>query len=287
MNKTDFIAHGIFKLYGCNCWSECPNIKSDDDLYLVSLNYRGLYEDDYCTFWYLNAVTGEMVSDSWTTAGACPHFNSYLRMMLPDAHKAGFVPDEVYNNFIESRWRYYLASVVKDLTKLPTFFSDFSSTRMIGCDLNIPVNVTGGRKYRGAATLLKFVKESDGPWMYSNRGYHLMAQILGEDNRIYLVRPSYIDATKTMAKVSEKLEAIIATNPEDSSTLTKIYPFTDVDTSTAVDVNEQKRLDKYNAFRQAKMPNLIAWCREKKPNESDEYIEQWAAQIFSRKYPMR
>ena len=287
MNKSNYIAHEIFKLYGCSCSSECPKVKSDDNLYLIGLNYRGLYEDDYCTFWYLNAETGEQTSDSWTTAGACPCFDSYLRMMVPDAHNAGYISDEVYNKFVNDRWNSYLKSVAHDLTTINQYIPDFPVVNMIGRELNIPVVINGGRKYRGKATLLELIKEQDGPWVYRNRGYHVAARILGEDNNIYIVRPSYIDASDIMETIAGKLNAIIEANPEDSEELTNIYPFVSVDTSSAVDVKAQQKLDKYNAFKESKMPGLIEWCRSKAPEKSEDEITEWAEKIFARKYPMK
>lgn len=287
MNKTDYIAREIFKFYGCNCESECPKVKSNDNLYLIGLNYRGLYEDDDCSFWYLNSETGEVVSDTWSTRYAAPNFSTFLRMTVPAAHEAGYISDEVYNSFVDARWKGYLATLFHDLTNLPTFLSDFTSTMLIGRDLNIPVSINRGRKYRGNAILLKFVKEADGPWVYRNRGYHLMAQILGNDNRIYLVRPSYIDATDTMVNIDGKLKDILKTNPEDTAELTGVYPFMEVDTSTAVDDKEEKKQAKYNAFKESKMPGLIEWCRAKAPEKTEEEIKAWAEKIFAKNHPMR
>lgn len=281
MNKSNYIAHEIFKLYGCGCSSECPKVKSEDNLYLIGLNYRGLYEDDYCTFWYLNAETGEQTSDSWTTAGACPYFGSYLRMMVPDAHEAGYISDDVYNKFVNDRWNSYLDSVVHDLTNLPHYIPDFPVVNMIGRELNLPVMVNRGRKYRGAGTLLELVKEQDGPWVYRNRGYHLVAKVLGEDNVIHFINPAYLDTDEAMKAISYQLTAILETNPEDTEVLTSVYPFTKVNTN---DILDEKQI-KYNAFKESKMPGLLDWCREKAPEKTEEEIKEWAERIFARKYP--
>lgn len=283
MNKTDYIAHEIFKLYGCSCSSEYPKVKSEDNLYLIGLNYRGLYEDDYCTFWYLNAETGEQTSDSWTTAGACPYFGSYLRMMVPDAHEAGYISDEVYNKFVNDRWNSYLNSVVHDLTNLPHYIPDFPVVNMIGHELNIPVVVDRGRKYRGAGTLLQLVKEQDGPWVYRNRGYHIVAKVLGEDNLIHFINPAYLDTTEAMKAITCQLTSILETNPDDSAALTGVYPFNTVNTE---DILDEKQV-KYNAFKESKMPGLIEWCHEKAPEKTEEEIKEWAEHIFARKYPAK
>ena len=283
MNKTDYIAHEIFKFYGCNCSSECPKVKSEDNLYLIGVNYRGLYEDDYCTFLYLNAETGKEESDQWTTAGACPHFNSYLRMTVPAAHEAGYISDEVYNNFVNACWEKYLESVVHDLTNLPHYIPDFPVVNMIGRELNIPVVVDRGRKYRGAGTLLQLVKEQDGPWVYRNRGYHIVAKVLGEDNMIHFISPAYLDTTEAMKAISCQITSILETNPDDSAALTGVYPFTTIDTENIMDEKQVK----YNAFKESKMPGLIEWCREKAPEKTEEEIKEWAEHIFARKYPAK
>lgn len=286
MKKSDFIASKIFKLYGCNCWNECPTTKSDDNLYLIGLDYHGHYEDDDCYFSYLNALTGEVVTDTWTTRFAAPAFSTYLRMMVPDAHKAGFIPDDIYNSYVDACWKHHLMQLVNDLTRIPKCLCEYTSRAMINRDLNIPVEITKGRKYRGHATLLRLFEESDGYWMQYNRGNHMMAKVLGEDNKIYIIKPEYIDSTDILTKIKNRLTNIVLNGVEDSNDLLNIYPFVEVDTTNAVDVRLQKHLEKYNAFRENHMPKLIDWCRSKRPEDTDEAIKTWAASIFARKYPI-
>lgn len=283
MNKTEYIAHEIFKFYGCNCSSKCPKAKSEDNLYLIGLNYSSHYEDDDCSFSYLNAETGEVVHDTWTTRFACPCFSSYLRMTVPTAHEAGYISDEVYNNFVNARWEKYLESVVHDLTNLSHYIPDFPVVNMIGRELNIPVVVDRGRKYRGTGTLLQLVPEQDGPWVYRNRGYHIVAKVLGEDNLIHFINPAYLDTTEATKAITCQLTSILETNPDDSIALTGVYPFNTVNTE---DILDEKQV-KYNTFKESKMPGLIEWCREKAPEKTEEEIKEWAEHIFARKYPAK
>lgn len=78
---------------------------SSDNLYLVfNLNkeYHGLYEDDHCYFTYLNVETREFVEDYWTTAGACPAFQSYWRPSVETAIENNLISaDDVRKLFIE------------------------------------------------------------------------------------------------------------------------------------------------------------------------------------------
>ena len=57
MTKEQFIANNLFRFIGCGCQDECPKTKSEDDLYLVSLEYFGRYEDDDCNFTYMSVRT--------------------------------------------------------------------------------------------------------------------------------------------------------------------------------------------------------------------------------------
>lgn len=288
MDKTYFINNQVFNTIGCNVGGECPTCKSDDNLYLISLNYHGRYEDDDCYFYYLNGETGEVVQDTWTTRFGCPNFRSYLRMMVPDAHKAGFISDKIYNEFIDARWKMHLNWLKDKLTTLPTFHSDRlldGPHVLIGKGLNIPVEVTKGRKYRGKGILLNYFLEADGPWVYRNRGHHLMAKVLGEDNKIYDINPTYFYGT-VMEEITKKLNDILATNPEDTKELTSIYPYMKVNIDNAIDVKIQRKQDRYNSFKENKMPGLIEWCKSKAPEKSEEEIQEWAEMIFKRKYPM-
>ena len=58
--KESFIK-SLVHFYGSSI-ADAPMTKSDDDLYLVSLNYCSHYDDDDCGFTYINAKTGETVS---------------------------------------------------------------------------------------------------------------------------------------------------------------------------------------------------------------------------------
>lgn len=63
-------------------------------------DYHGKYEDDYCTFVYINNVTGETFSDYWTTAGACPNFGLYECVHLQQAVNAGLpINPAIYESF--------------------------------------------------------------------------------------------------------------------------------------------------------------------------------------------
>ena len=64
MNKQEFINNNLFKFIGCGCQGDCPTTKSEDNLYLIGLEYFGRYEDDDCHFMYVNSETGEITTDT-------------------------------------------------------------------------------------------------------------------------------------------------------------------------------------------------------------------------------
>lgn len=280
MNKNDFISKN-FGFYGCNAWTDCPSTLSDDKKILLGLDYTGHYEDDDCSFKYMNVETGEITYDGWTTRGACPAFNSYLRLWWRDAVKQGVIPENMVTDLIDKKWYEYIESRLQGYENKGNFY--YAIYEPFGLEeVNVPCVVSNRcRSYKGEGVLLRYVKEENN--FGYRRSWDIKAKVLGTDGKIYTMgaQLAQVDLKAIVDMFRSKVDENM-TSP--STTWSACFPMVQVNTDDAVDVKEKAKQDKEMAFFNKKMPELIEWCKSKKPEESQEFIEQWAARIYRRKY---
>lgn len=275
MTKEKFISN-LFNFLGCS--PDCPNTKSKDDLYLISCNYHGLYEDDFCEFDYMNAKTGEITHNSWSTSYAAPHFNSFLRMSVPDAVEAGYISKEMYDKYCNDEWRAYLNGFIINTTyNISNLYNEMRTQLQIPCTIR-----TISRKYKGSCTFIELYEVTDSYTGQRSR----QAKIVGLDGKIYTVKPSHVDADDVLKELREKWMSMIDTIT-DTKELTCMVPLCNFCLDDCVDVEFEKKQAKYDMFMNSKLPALKEWCRSKEPTKTDEEIEEWAIKIFKRKYPMK
>ena len=277
--KESFIK-SLVHFYGSSI-ADAPMTKSDDDLYLVSLNYCSHYDDDDCGFTYINAKTGETVSDTWTTRGACPSWYSYLRCPIYIAIEKGYVSKQMWDDYCEKNWLELLNGLANMIEK---YGIDPEMQRKYHLDgLWLPCTVSKRcRTYKGVdATLIGFVQEYD-----SYHGKNVWkAKILGNDNQIHTCG---ISLPKVDWKpVAERMRELISKDVESETELLQAVLGKPVDTENLVDIREKAKEDKYINFMNDKMPKLIEWCKSKAPEKTEEEIKEWAQSIFARKYPRR
>lgn len=288
MRKSDFISQN-FGFFGCSCHNECPTTLSNDNLVLMGLDYHGHYEDDDCYFTYINAMTGEISHDTWSTRFGCPAFNSYLRVWWQDAIESGLISGKMAWDAINKRWMEAIETELNWIITQPSFYY---VARRYGIDnLNIPC-VVGNRcrDYKGKATLLRFVEVESSFSPYGPYGRRIVrtdakAKVLGEDGNIYTIGHQL--AQIDLSDIVRRFRKLVNEDFESTSVWASIFPFTQVDLSEAKDVKEDIKKSKYEDFKASKMPGLIDWCRSKAPEKSEEEIIEWAEKIFARKYPMK
>lgn len=280
MTKEQF-RQKFFNFCGCNCYNECPQTKSDDNLYLVSLNYCGHYEDDDCYFTYINSETGQYSYDTWTTRGACPSFSCYLRMPAQDAVKAGYLSGELLEEKIETSWKNHLNSTIdmmfKDIYRFREYIGNWNFA-------NVPCTVSNRcRKYKGDGIFLCAFEVK--PYMSWKRHNEYKAKVLGTDNKIYTVSLSHVQLKEdAVNELKDKLYAMVGTIT-DEQVLKSVFPYINLNIEDYVDIEAEAKLKKYLDFKTSKMPGLIEWCKSKAPEKSEDEIKQWAESIFEKKYP--
>lgn len=118
-----------------------------ENIFYVGKNYRGLYHDDYCTFTFYNNLTGEFFYDEWTTAFACPSYDSYYEGIytIKEGFELGLIDMEKVFDLNKKRFETMIEDNAKKI---------FSSDSIANNCFYPKVRVTRGRKWRGAGYLI-------------------------------------------------------------------------------------------------------------------------------------
>lgn len=283
MTKEQFIANNLFRFIGVNCLDECPTTKSDDDLYLVECEYFGRYEDDDCNFVYMDAKDGSLKHDTWTTRGACPHFNTYLRMPVWKAVEAGYIDKKMVDDYIDFRWEGFknqqACSIARYLNDMAEQVEHHSKT------LNIPCTVSNRcRKYKGDGILVRIIARRNPYTPWAKYPEHF-AKVLGNDGNIYTVSAGSV--TVDLELIRQKLIAMIPTL-KDTEEYYNIFPMVDVENElrVAIDVDHHVKMEKYYATKAEKFPGLLEWCKNTKPEMDAIALRDWAEHIYRKNNPL-
>ena len=283
MTKDQFIANNLFRFIGCACQDECPKTKSEDDLYLVSLEYFGRYEDDDCNFTYMSAKDGSLHHDNWTTRCAAPSFGTFLRMTVQDAVAAGYMPKEFLDNYVDAAWLHYKASVVADLTRYKNDLSE--KVVKTGRTLNIPCTVSNRcRKYKGDGILIRIVRRRNYHYSYGDH-YDYFAKVFGTDGKIYTVSANSVEFD--MEVIKNRLAEMIPT-VKDTAEFYSIFPMIDLtdELAVAVDVDHAAQMEKWYSLKAEKFPGLLEWCKKTKPELDAIALRDWAEKIYCKNNPL-
>lgn len=268
-----------------------------DNIFMVAEHYRGLYQDDYCSFTYYNNVTGEFFTDEWSTAYAAPSFGRFECMTFKEAFEKGLVNKEILFKTMKER-------CIKSFDNV--CFNFYFKMREIAT-LGLRVEVNTGRKWRGTGYLIDYyttsyqwdVKrwKSDNDYGTSTTGH---AKIYDPaTNRIETVISSHVkflDEEKLKAEWKEemlqKLELATPENLTSGLTIDFDYiPFdkwimgkaNNIDMSTAIDTVEEKKKEKADVAREKKLQDLITWVETNTDKKGQAAVEL-AEKIFKKKY---
>jgi hypothetical protein len=261
-----------------------------DNLFYITKNYRGLYQDDDCTFTYWDNVNGKVVTDSWTTAAYCPNFNLYTHNIITfkSAVEQGLVNmNLVYKYSIEllrSRAKYILSTI-----------------KTVDSKFHPIVKVSGGRKWKGTGFLVSVESNtySYGPTYGKgcNQTTTTTAKILSiEDMQIHYVNNKYVeivglndfinDFSNYMNSVIDEIEKNPKgkfENPTTNPNLTLIdmkfmdfdefmkgkYPNIDNLIMNAYDPVEEERKRKFSEQKSNDFARLMEWVENKTDKTTD------------------
>ena len=165
-----------------------------ENIFYVSRDYHGRYEDDDCTFTYWDNLNGKFIYDEWSTRYAAPSFFLYEDNIIrfADAMEAELVD---MKKFIDMKAE--KAYSIIDRIHVKNITDDLTHTYP-------RIKVDGGRKWKGNGYLVEIVEEENS---FGIRSY---AKVLStEDFQIHYCNPAYIqyidadailDGYKTYAK---------------------------------------------------------------------------------------
>ena len=155
-----------------------------ENVFYMHQLYKGLYDDDYCDFYYWDNINGKVITDHWTTACGCPAFDTYIENILTfdDAVHMGLVNMDLLKKYNIEKTLNYVKSThnLKDVNGI--------------IKKNYPlVKVEGGRKFKGIGYYVDTVNTSENP-QYDN----VEARILSlDDFQIHYCSPQYVQLINT------------------------------------------------------------------------------------------
>ena len=171
-----------------------------ENVFYVGKNYRGLYQDDYCTFTFYNNLTGEFFYDEWTTAFACPSYSSYIEGIytIEEGFELGLIDMEKVFALNKKRFETMIENNAEKL---------FSSDSIDNNCFYPRVRVSKGRKWRGEGYLIDMKTNVYHFGPTYGKGYNTSssttARILSlEDFQIYYCNAEYIEFVD-MEKITE------------------------------------------------------------------------------------
>lgn len=113
-----------------------------ENIFLVSSDYHGLYQDDYCTFHYYNNVTGDEFMDEWSTAYAAPAYGRFENCLtLEEAKELNLINKDI--------------ALQKSKEKLTRLYTNITKeiTQPMAIAYHLEVKVTRGRKWKGTGII--------------------------------------------------------------------------------------------------------------------------------------
>ena len=273
--------------------------KGVENIFYVSQNYRGLYEDDDCTFVYWDNNTGEIVNDFWGTNFAAPGFNLYTNNIITfgEALRAGMVNKELHTNYNIERFYSEINSIVKNNTIKDVFAKYYPL-----------IKVEGGRKWKGMGYLLDKVETTD------KYGYiKTEAKVLSlEDFQIHYCTYRYIQFVELDSIIEEYknyakscVETCIKNNTlylifdmKDCLTWDIKYthmmsieefiknkqPKIDNLVMSAYDPVEEERKRKASANKAANFAKIVEWVKNNTDKKTDKEINELALHILQKRY---
>lgn len=151
-----------------------------ENVFYMHQFYKGLYNDDYCDFYYWDNVNGKVISDHWTTSFSCPCFDLFTDNIFTfeDALNAGMVNIDLLKKYNIEKVLNYVEST-RNLKNVNGIIKE-----------NYPlVKVEGGRKFRGVGYYVGEVVTAHGSYYPAT----VEAKIFSlEDFQIHYCNPQYV-----------------------------------------------------------------------------------------------
>ena len=265
-----------------------------ENIFYVSRDYHGRYEDDDCTFTYWDNLNGKYIYNYWGTNFAAPSFFLYEDNIIHfnDALEAGLVNIDLFTN-----------SKVEMLHNALNNIS-FKSENIhdVIVKTHPLIKVEEGRKFKGTGYLVeKIINEN-------HHGTRTIAKVLSlEDFQIHYCNYRYvqfvdveniIDAYKTYAhevidsKKTKGNNYVIDTStgktydiiPSFEEFVKRYYNNIDYLVATAPDPEMEEKNRKRAAKRTEQYQDIVEWVKTNTDKTTDKEIKELALRILNKRY---
>lgn len=271
-----------------------------DNVFYVTRHYRGLYEDDDCTFVYWDNINGEFINDFWGTNFAAPDFSLYEKNIIRyhDAVEMGLVNMELVKEYNIKRAYKFIENIKVDDTH-----------KNIIASTNPLIKVEGGRKWRGMGYFIKKVETT------SRFGTKVEAKVLSlEDFQIHYCSYKYVNFVE-LADIVETYKEYATKYIDEcvkNNTLHRIFDMKDVTwdfkysdafmksiesfikskscnnvsylVETAFDAEAEERKRKMSANRAENFANIVEWVKTNTDAKTEQEVHNIAIRILNKRY---
>lgn len=269
-----------------------------ENIFLISSDYHGLYQDDYCTFHYYNNVTGDEFMDEWSTAYAAPAYGRFENCLtLKEAEALNLINKDI--------------ALQKSKEKLTRLYTNITKeiTQPMAIKYHLEVKVTRGRKWKGIGiikdvrrTMYQYAKPSfrtnDPYWgkkvtdiaiIYDNN-----SNKIEEVNYAYCVPVKLEEMTDSWRKeilryidkaTNENLEGLTIRIPEYLKWEVFVARYANElpDDRLYIYPEQEARDAKEKAFKEKKIIELTEWAKNY-TDVKDEEIPEFVERVYNKRY---
>ena len=269
-----------------------------ENIFLVSSDYHGLYQDDYCTFHYYNNVTGDEFMDEWSTAYAAPAYRRFENCLtLNEAQELNLFNKEIALQGAKERLTHLYTNITKEITQ------------SMAIAYHLEVKVTRGRKWKGTG-IIKDVRRT--MYQYARPSFRTNDPYWGKkvtdiaviydnnSNKIEEVNYAYCVPVKLDEMIDSWRKEILeyvkkATNENLDGLTIRIPEYLKWEIFVARYANElpddrlyiypeqEARDAKEKAFKEKKIAELTEWAKNYTDVKTEE-IPEFVERVYNKRY---
>lgn len=269
-----------------------------ENIFLISSDYHGLYQDDYCTFHYYNNVTGDEFMDEWSTAYAAPAYGRFENCLtLKEAEVLNLINKDI--------------ALQKSKEKLTRLYTNITkeATQQMAIKYHLEVKVTRGRKWKGTG-IIKDVRRT--MYQYARPSFRTNDPYWGKkvtdiaiiydnnSNKIEEVNYAYCVPVKLEEMIDSWRKEILgyinkATNENLEGLTIRIPEYLKWEVFVARYANElpddrlyiypeqDARDAKEKAFKEKKIAELTEWAKNYTDVKAEE-IPEFVERVYNKRY---
>ena len=269
-----------------------------ENIFLISSDYHGLYQDDYCTFHYYNNVTGDEFMDEWSTAYAAPAYGRFENCLtLKEAEALNLINKDI--------------ALQKSKEKLTRLYTNTTKeiTQPMAIKYHLEVKVTRGRKWKGTGiikdvrrTMYQYAKPSfmtNDPY-WGKKVTDIAIVYDNNSNKIEEVNYAYCVPVKLDEMIDSWRKEILeyvkkATNENLDGLTIRIPEYLKWEIFVARYANElpddrlyiypeqEARDAKEKAFKEKKIAELTDWAKNYTDVKTEE-IPEFVKRVYNKRY---